>query len=501
MIQGTTTRPLSVTLRTLYPGAFASYQGVIFRVVSPGIEVLSGVSEDPVKSEKTEEVLDNYPELAQKVYKIIQQQVLEDTGSRLPDKPTRPIRVRVPGKVDLRLDETLENVYCTNIHCGTLWKLRWSKQKTSRGLPQCALCGSRVQQAPIFFPVIDQRSTLSVGAAGIQTGSEIQCLPNRVFFCHYKTPNGRCRAPTSTDHQCVTEFRDMLGSLAIFDPQRPIESLKIHNPDCPKKLDVPPIDVPRPHRQNDRWFSLDFPRESLNVPLTASSVVSYDEKNDPEIDEVNEVLKPLLGQFFKNDIVDFGDTKFTHMHMLETVYGYRLGNRISGVTTSYIGISMKTVLGRAIDTKGFQITIKPSIYEKIQQYRQSRNIPNTDEEILQVILHSLKHALLVEMPIFTGLDENKFHGTFEINENKEGWAARVYVYDTEDGGSGGFSTIIRNRNILETMLDDVRLRRINCPVRDCQHACKHCLYIKNCGFVNRKLHRKLLIHSGIFQAE
>ena len=48
--------------------------------------------------------------------------------------------------------------------------------------------------------------------------------------------------------------------------------------------------------------------------------------------------------------------------------------------------------------------------------------------------------------------------------------ARVYVYDTEDGGSGGFSTIMGNKEILVKVLDDVRLRKINCPVRECSKA-------------------------------
>ena len=110
--------------------------------------------------------------------------------------------------------------------------------------------------------------------------------------------------------------------------------------------------------------------------------------------------------------------------------------------------------------------------------------------------------MLVEAPLCTGLDEQKFHGSFEINQKKEeDWAAKVYVYDTEDGGSGGFSTIMRNRDIVERMLDDIRLRRIHCPVRECKAACKFCISIKNCGFVNRRLNRHLLIRSNIFQTD
>ena len=55
--------------------------------------------------------------------------------------------------------------------------------------------------------------------------------------------------------------------------------------------------------------------------------------------------------------------------------------------------------------------------------------------------------------------------------------------------------------IIERMLDDIRLIRIHCPVRECKAACKFCLSIKNCGFVNRRLNRHLLIMSNIFQRD
>jgi hypothetical protein len=42
----TTNKALSYALRSLYPGAFASYQGVVFRVIGPEQTALSGVSAD-----------------------------------------------------------------------------------------------------------------------------------------------------------------------------------------------------------------------------------------------------------------------------------------------------------------------------------------------------------------------------------------------------------------------------------------------------------------------
>ena len=342
MMEGTTTRSLGIVLRTLYPGAFASHQGVTFRVVSPGSEIISGVSPDNGKTEKIDDELWEHPNLAKKVYKIIRKQIEQDTGILLPEHERRPIRVMVPGKIDLRIDETLENVYCTNYKCGTLWKLGWlNRNQKSRGLPKCALCGSRVQQAPIFVPVIED-SGIAVGGAGMPLGSTIQNLPYRMLFCHYKTPKHGCRAPTSVDRQCVPreQFRKMLGSLVMRNPQRPIDSLKLCNPDCPKGLQVPDIQITRPQRVGNTWFRTDFPREALNVPLHASAVETF-EGEEPDVDEVNEVVSTLLGRFFDKEVVDYQNTKFTSMKILETVYGYRTGSQNTGSTTSYIGIGRK----------------------------------------------------------------------------------------------------------------------------------------------------------------
>ena len=65
------TKAMGIALRQLYPGAFASYQGIIFRVTSPQNDILSGVTRDEIKSEKAEDVLIDYPELAEKVFMIL----------------------------------------------------------------------------------------------------------------------------------------------------------------------------------------------------------------------------------------------------------------------------------------------------------------------------------------------------------------------------------------------------------------------------------------------
>ena len=116
------TRALGIALRQLYPGAFTSYQGIVFRVTSETNDLLSGVTEDSIKTEKAEDALYEYPELTEKAFATIRKEVMRDTGVLLPDTERRKLRIKVPGKVDLRLDEKLENVFCQNHNCGTMWK-------------------------------------------------------------------------------------------------------------------------------------------------------------------------------------------------------------------------------------------------------------------------------------------------------------------------------------------------------------------------------------------
>lgn len=500
---------LGVALRQLYPGAFTSYRGTVFRVGGISNDPMAGVNPDTIRTEQALDTLSDFPELTDKAFAKIRKEVRRDTGILLPDIHRIKLHIKVPGGVQLVIDEKIENVFCQNHNCGTLWKLPWLLRDNGgspEGLPRCRLCGSRVTQAPIFLPVANppDNKIPTIGEGGPMLNVDIRAIDTMQMFCHYKTPQDGCRAPGSIDKKCVIKpFEDKLGSLIQIDSNRPIESLSLCNPDCPKKLLVPYIPIRKPARQPGFWWKTDYPRESLNAPLTANSVHSYDDTyEDPETIEVNEVLQPMLGQFFNPEVVDLERTRFTRMKILETVYGYRMGGKKYGTTTSYIGADTRTVIGRVIDTKGFQVTIKPKIYDTVNKIKEK--LTNTDdyedEDILEIILHSLKHALLVLAPIHTGLDEQKFHGSFEINQKKDDdWAAKVYVYDTEDGGSGGFSTIMRNRDILEIMLDEIRLRRLYCPVRECKQACRHCIAIKNCGFVNRRLNRRLLIKSNIFQ--
>ena len=489
-------KTLNVALRQCYPGAFVSYRGTVFKVKSSNNDdVLSGVTPDKMWTHKANDIISEHPNLMNKVFDIINEEISEHVGIYLPDNDEYNLEILVPGKIRLEIDDTLDRFYCQNSKCGTIWKLKWLRRNfNGPGIPNCRICGHVVSQAPIFFPFKDNSTTLTIGVAGSSPQADIQPMSNPQLYCHYKYKS-QCKSPDSLDHKCVDDFIGTLGSLTQLDPTQPKESLTLCNPNCPKKLSVPekPIERPRPHGQYRFWR--DFPRTTLNHPLTAVAVSSYDDDDDLEIKEINMNIRSILPKFLNSDIIDHNNTKFTNMRILETVYGYVLGRNASGSRITYVNTDHKTIIGRVTNTKGLEITIKKTVYENIKKINNSVD----NNVILKIILHSFKHALLVEAPILTGLDENMFHGAYEINRGNADWAAKIYVYDVEDGSSGALSTIMRNKIILKKMLYNIHHTRLHCKIRECTHACKYCLYIRNCGSVNKKLNRHLLLKSGIFK--
>jgi len=96
----------------------------------------------------------------------------------------------------------------------------------------------------------------------------------------------------------------------------------------------------------------------------------------------------------------------------------------------------------------------------------------------------------------TGFEPDKFYGSFDaLNEG-----GKIFVYDTDEGGNGGFASLMKNKTSFIDMLSDIN-NRLHCPTRECLLACKQCLFIKNCGNVNRKLNRHILLSLDLFPSD
>lgn len=489
----TTTKGLSYALRSLYPGAFASYQGVVFRVIGPEQTPLSGVSADNEQTFSMVEKLAT-PDgrtLMKKAARKIEKQIYDERHRTI---HIDQLRVIVPKKIDLRFDDSLDMVYCSDPNCGTIDKLSYFKYPPKDRMPTCRLCKvAPVHQAPVWIPQRLSRAVSHVLLGDLGTGI-IRNMGVRQIFCYYSQTGDRCNHPQSIDGTCVHDFVLKLGALKMEDPQRPVDSLRRHNPHCPKGLSVPPVKLDRLFRTGSHWYKMDFPRESMSVPLQVSAVESYNLNDDPEIDEVNEGLADVKPLLFNSEIVDIEKSRFSRMRVLETTYGFRIGNKFTGVSSYYINPPENNVIGRLTDTQGFLLVLKPNFHTAIENLREPQNSDNI-EDLKEIALHSLKHALLVLAPMFTGFEPEKFYGSYDVLRPEEG--AKVYVYDTDEGGNGGFAALMKDRGNLVKMFKGIQ-NRLECPTRECSNACKQCLFIKNCGNVNRKLNRKLLLALKIF---
>jgi hypothetical protein len=490
-----TTKSLSYALRSLYPGAFASHQGVVFRVIGPEQTTLKGVSPDITQTLLVMQKLSDASGklLLLKAVSKMQRQINEESGRTVPN--LERITVMIPKKIDLRFDESLDMVYCSDPNCGTLDKLSYMKTPPKDRMPTCRKCyTARVQQAPVWIPQRLPRAT-SHALLGDLGGGIIRNMGTRQIFCYYSSMGDNCANPTSVDKKCVHDFIPKLGSLRMEDPQRPVDSLRRCNPHCPKGLEVPPRRLERLYRTGSHWYKMDFPRESMSVPLQVSAVEDYSLQNDSEVDEVNDVLADLKPVLFNSEIVDMERSRFSRQRVLEITYGFRIGNKFTGVSSYYLGGQENNVIGRLTDTQGFVLVLKPQFHDAIEKLKKESNDTQSAEYLKEVAVHSLKHALLVLAPMYTGFEPEKFHGSYDVLRPDEG--AKVYVYDTDEGGNGGFAALMHDKDNLIKMFKNIR-QRLECRSRECQNACKQCLFIKNCGNVNRKLSRQLLLAMRVF---
>jgi hypothetical protein len=491
----TTTKSLSYALRSLYPGAFASYQGIVFRVIGPEQTALRGISPDVTLTISVmQKLADSFgKELLSKAIQKLQRQIHEESGRTIPN--LEKVTVVVPKKIDLRFDDSLDMVYCSAPDCGTLDKLSYFRYPPKDRMPTCRRClKAQVHQAPVWIPQklprVASHALLGDPGAGI-----IRNMGTAQIFCYYSKAGDRCTHPQSVDGKCVHDFVPKLGSLKMEDPQRPVDSLRRHNPHCPKGLEVAPIKLERLFRTGSHWYKMDFPRESMSVPLQVSAVESYNLTDDPEIDEVNEVLADMKPVLFNSEIVDLEKSRFSRLRVLDITYGFRIGNKFTGVSSYYLDGQENNVLGRLIDTQGFLLVLKPEFHDSIEKLKKESRENQSAEYLKEVAVHSLKHALLVLAPMYTGFEPEKFHGSYDVLKPEEG--GKVYVYDTDEGGNGGFAALMNDKDSLIRMFKNIR-QRLECRTRECSNACKQCLFIKNCGNVNRKLSRKLLLAMRVF---
>lgn len=146
--------------------------------------------------------------------------------------------------------------------------------------------------------------------------------------------------------------------------------------------------------------------------------------------------------------------------------------RKRGVSLNFAGESVQVVC-RRMKTEGLVIKLRQDITRDIE-----------DEERLNAMFHTLSHAFLRPLPALTGLDPTEFFESISPDDNE------VAIFDNSPGGLGGISSLVPQGDLAlnyQYMITQGRL----CPL-DCYSACRACLFVENCVWINRALRRDML---------
>ena len=498
-------KPMGQAIRNYYPKAFTLHQDVMFRVDGPG-QSLPGITPDIDLSREIMKKMMREPGLEQKAWKKIlyELSVYGFDVDRIKEQMEfdgEPedgdyINVIVPQKIDLRLDKGLNVGRCKG--CGHLNYIN-HMLRNSQGLPVHSKCPtgkpSRYTQAPVFVPFPNDESQ----AARPQAADQLKVqtvLPLDVNCLHLK-PGNICNHPQSTDGKCVDDM-DGQHSYMKLGPNYPLKGIKIVNWNCPKGLkDIRPRNM-TPHRAGTGYF---YQKKFADTGITRrlyTSVAWETEKESEAIQSINSEINEIKKTWFENELIDFGQTKFSRIVVLDIVYGVKIGGYYDH---SLRGPGQNNVMGRMLDTQGFVITIKEGIRDVaagLDQYKDDPDVTDAIEDKVRIITHTLKHAILNQIPTFTGMEENLFGGSYEILD--EGKGAKIYLYDNEVGGHGGFGTLMADGSRFSRLIESV-YKAIKCPIRNCKLGCKHCLFLRNCNLGNNKINRRMLLDSGILQEQ
>lgn len=500
-------KPMGQAIRNYFPKAFVLHQDVMFRVDGPAHSGLPGITPNQDLSREIMKKLLKEPGLEKKIWnKIIYELGVHgfDTGPiedhmNFDGEPEDGdyVNVIVPAKIDLRLDKGLNVGRCRG--CGHLNYFSFMPHN-SKGLPihsSCTKGKKRYSQAPVFVPYPDDESTAarphSTDQLKIQT-----VIPKDVNCIHFK-PGKVCDHPDTTDHKCVDDM-DGQHSYMTLGPNYPLKGIKIVNNLCPKGLkNIKPRNMTKTRSGTEYHYKTKFAETGITGRLYTT--VAMESENESEtIQSINNEINETKIGWFKNELVDLAQTKFARITAIDLVYGRRIGGYYDHDIKGERG--KNNVVGRMLETQGFVIAIREGISDvatELVQY-DDPSVPEKDKikDKVKIITHTLEHAILNQIPTFTGMDENMFGSSYEIED--EGKGAKIYLYDNEVGGHGGFGTLMADGDRFSRLIENV-YKAIKCPIRKCRIGCKHCLFIRNCGLSNNKINRRMLIDSEILQQQ
>lgn len=189
------------------------------------------------------------------------------------------------------------------------------------------------------------------------------------------------------------------------------------------------------------------------------------------------------------DIKFFDDIKFLNRVIVkEVVVGYWYGLKMKNIIRT-------DFLGRNLKTNGLYIKLKPEYFKVSYKFIKDvypeysplykRYTSLDDIDFQKVVLHSLSHALISRLPIYSGITIDNFNYIYSISD------LSVLIYEIAEGGLGALRTLTTNiEDTNEPLILDF-LANIRETIRGCtcDDRCKYCIAIKGCSSFNEYLNR------------
>jgi len=358
----------------------------------------------------------------------------------------KKVQISEMQKAIARLTPELESFMCDN--CNNFLRGISFVKGVNHFKFLCPKCGQHLSQAPLL----------------IRSRKIKEDRRNTPIVTYLRANKKKCPS-------CGIE--DWLG-LVITDPEQPMGSLKWICKHC--------NNIVGPLETFKFGYKPQEPTENLTKGITVS--LAHVESSTLNPIEVKDFLnkKMCKGIFYSEKVV-----------VSQVTWGYKLGQ--------YENIRYKTY-GRQFNTEGLIFELNPEVYQASLEYlkklyvedeelynRFLKDIENTDPEMKEMqlkrwVLHTLKHALLMYLPIITGLPHREFGGSYDLDNN------RVIIYDNQEGGIGGCQKLWNDSNTLMDLLDLITGSIEGC---DCRSKCPRCILLDTCGEVNQALNRHLLV--------
>lgn len=374
----------------------------------------------------------------------------------------KKVRISEMRRVVARLTSELESFICDD--CNNFVRGTSFVNGVNQFKFLCKECNGTLSQAPILVRTGERRSKEAI---------EKEDRKNKPIVLYIKASKKNCP-------HCKVE--DWWG-LTVKDPEQPMGSLYWICKHCKKT-----IEQYQAFKQWGEGYKPQEPTENLTKGITVSLA---------NVEDTN--LRPISFEGFLNKTYCEGVFYSDEVEVSQVTWGYKLGQYDN---VRYKTFPNHTYYGRTMKTQGMIIRLKPGVYDEClkslnELYKEDSELYNgfledigdsslgkSNLQLKRWVLHTLKHALLVFMPIITGLPHQEFSGSYDLQKDQ------VIIYDNQEGGIGGCKKLWEDPNHFIDLLDLLTGAVEKC---DCRNKCPKCVLLNTCGEVNQALNRHLLV--------